>query len=62
LLGGIREHQGLVDPVFMKTTTAFERGLEGREMVAPPTGQIWALETGPPFDLKKIGWHSFLTN
>jgi len=38
LLGGIREHQGLVDPVLMKTTKAFERGLEGLEMVAPRAG------------------------
>ena len=35
LPGGIREHKGLVDLVFMKTTKAFERGLEGLEMVAP---------------------------
>jgi hypothetical protein len=38
LIGGIREHQGLFDPVFMKTTKAFERGLEGLEMVAPRAG------------------------
>ncbi len=38
LLGSTREHQGLVDFIFLKTTEAFERGLEGLEMVAPRAG------------------------
>ena len=44
LLGSTREHQGLVDFIFLKTTKAFERGLEGLEMVAPRNGSVWALE------------------
>lgn len=48
ITGSLRHpgYQGLFDPVFMKTTKAFERGLEGLEIVAPQIRKKWALDAG----------------
>ncbi len=45
--------EGWSEPGLMKTTKAFERSLEGLEVLAPRYRQTWALESDNSFSIEK---------